>query len=399
MKLIFIRNLAIAQLKNKKNLPMKKLVFSLLAVCACVLCFLASFGMFSNRNRMFMQNMLGGYGQINTVGNPRYHYYYDDTNFYYPAYITSWSNFDFTMFLYDLESGQCSRVCKRISCIHKTADCPIHPLFQSDIVQSTRGEWNMIDHQFIAASLTKDFMQINCWDPVSNSITKIIDIPRYMRVSDRKDLGGQYESFFNEAMRLTDDLVLIGYNNEMYICDNQYHERFRFSCRGLRFPLVTAHRLFWLGMQNELNCIDLETGEREDNILKDCFKTRRVVSIFDYNYPFAAFTYDDKVYFPYKGMIYAFDPQEHSVCSIVQIDKLTKDDPYACFINENLLYYKQQDIIHCMNLDTGSVTVLPDMPKVPSVSVRDLFLYIRPDVTGESDDIICFDRSGKLVHT
>ena len=68
-------------------------------------------------------------------------------------------------------------------------------------------------------------------------------------------------------MRVTDDLLLIGYNNEMHICDNAYNEIYRFPCSGLSYPLVAGERLFWLGLRNELNCIRLDTGELEYDLL------------------------------------------------------------------------------------------------------------------------------------
>ena len=81
------------------------------------------------------------------------------------------------MFAYDLASGKSSAVCKRISCTHRTADCPLHPLYQGDSGQES-GYWNLIDNRFIAPKLTKDKFLITSWDAFTDK-TEITELGSY----------------------------------------------------------------------------------------------------------------------------------------------------------------------------------------------------------------------------
>ena len=376
---------------------MKGVISLCSSVLALSVCLLASFGLLSNENRMPGQNMFGGYGEIHSVGNYSQHFYYDDTNFYYQAFIPTWNNSFFELYSYDFETNESYPVCKRISCSHKTANCLIHPCYQSENIPDS-GVWALVDNNFISLKNIDDELQIRLWNPLTDTYGSAVEIPRFNSVSDEQGLGGKYESFFNDALRLNDDMILIGYNNEMHIYDNEYNELLRFQCRGLLYPLIAGNKLCWTGMQSELNSIDLESGKIENNLLDGLFDTKKIVSIKELNYPFSAFVYGDEIYFPRDGIIYALNLTTHSLREITQIDPLSETDPYACFGDGNLMYYKENGIVHCMNLDTLTVNDLPDLQKVPCASVHDLLLFVNPNTTGK-DDIECYDRNGKQVHT
>lgn len=365
---------------------------SLIALCVCLS---ASFGLLTNEKRMQNQNKFGGYGEIHSTGNFTQHFYYDDTNFYYQAAVPTWGNSFFELYAYDFEATESYRVCKRISCLHKTADCPIHPCYQGDNISPT-GVWNLVDNMFISLRNSNDEVHIRLWNPLTDTYDSVVEIPRYNSVSDEQGLGGKYESFFNDALRLNDDLLLIGYNNEMHIYDNQYRERLRFSCNGLLYPLIAGGKLCWTGMQNELNSIDLESGIIEKNLLDGFFDTDKIVSIREFEQSFAAFAYGDEIYFPREGMIYAFNPSTHSLREITEIDPLTEADPYACFGDGKLMYFKKNGVVHTMDLDTLAVTDLPNLTKVPCASVHDFLLFVNPDTTG-TNDVECYDKNGNQV--
>lgn len=365
-----------------------------LLIAAC--CLLASFGVFSDSRRRSGKNMFGGYGQVCMTGNPMQHYYYDDTTFYYLASAPSWNSHVFhELYAYDLAAGESYSVCKRISCDHKSAACPIHRLYQNDY-GTTNGYWSMIDNEFIAPHYTKNEMPIIRWNPLTDSVQTVKNPPRYTGVSD-SEFVANYQNWFNDAMRLTENRVLVGYNNKMYVCNNRFEEQFTFPSQGLAYPLVAGNQLFWTGDSNELNAVDLETGEVERNVLAGLFGMKKIVTVWEPGEQFAAFVYRDKIFFPRKETIYAFEPEQRSVTEIAHFDKLTDDEPYACFGTENLMYYKWEGTVRCMNLDTGAVTDLPEMPKVPCAAVHDYLLFVRRDTTG-TDDIECYDRNGKTVH-
>lgn len=321
---------------------MKGVISLCSSVLALSVCLLASFGLLSNENRMPGQNMFGGYGEIHSVGNYSQRFYYDDTNFYYQAFIPTWNNSFFELYSYNFESGESYPVCKRISCSHKNANCHIHPCYQSENIPDS-GVWALVDNNFISLKNIDDELQIRLWDPITDTYGSAVEIPRFNSVSDEQGLGGKYESFFNDALRLNDDMILIGYNNEMHIYDNEYNELLRFQCRGLLYPLIAGNKLCWTGMQNELNSIDLESGKIEKNLLDGFFDTNQIVSIQDFNYPFAAFAYRDEIYFPREGKIYAFNTTTHSLRDITEIDSLSETDPYACFGDGNLMYFKKNE--------------------------------------------------------
>lgn len=370
---------------------MKRIIILCSGLIALGICLLASFGLMSDEKRMPNQNMFGGYGEIHSTSNYTQHFYYDDINFYYQAYAPTWNNSFFEMYSYDFETSESYQVCRRISCSHKTADCSISPCYQSD---NYNGDWNLVDNKFISLQKSDDELQIRLWNPLTDTYNSAIEIPRYNSVSDAQGLNGKYESFFNNALRLNDDMLLIGYNNEMHIYDNNYKEILRFSCRGLLYPLIVGNKLCWSGMQNELNSIDLKSGAIESNLLDGFFETKEIVSVREPDHPFSAFVYRDEIFFPRNNKIYAFNPMTHSLREITEIDVLSKSDPYACFGNENLMYYKKSGIVHTMNLDTLTVTDIPDLPKVPCASVRDLLLFVSPETTGKND-IECYDIIGK----
>ena len=376
---------------------MKRIIGILTGVSLCAGSLLAAYGFCSGDRHEPGQNQLGGYGEIQSAGNLSQQFFSDDTTFYYPAVVASWGHVCKTMFAYDLASGKSSAVCKRISCTHRTADCPLHPLYQGDAGQES-GYWNLIDNRFIAPKLTKDKFLITSWDAFIDKTEIIAELPRFNKVSDSTGLGGKYESFFNDAMRVTDDLLLIGYNNEMHICDNEYNDIYRFPCSGLSYPLAAGERLFWLGMRNELNCIRFDTGELEYDLLNGVFTPGKSDTILDYAGDFCAFSYGHEIYFPHDGTICAFNAEQQSVRGIVDYDTLSDNEPYACFGDKNEMYYKWNGIVRRMNLDTGAVTDLPDLPKVPCASAREYLLFVRSDCTGEDTDILCFDKDGKPVH-
>ncbi len=382
---------------SMKRYALRTVLF-LLPLILFAFCLLASFGTFADRKLLPGQNQFGGFGQVCCTGNPQMHNYYDDTTFYYPAGAETWGIFGQTMFAYDLRTGTCSSICKRISCTHKTADCPLHPLYQGELAPGS-GYWNMIDHAFIAPVVTEKEMQIRCWDPLTDSANTIASVPRYNTVLDGRDISTEYESFFNSAMRINEDLILIGYNNEMHLCDAQFHDVYRFSSQDVMFPLITKDKLCWMEMGAALQCLDLNTGKIESNITRGLFGKKGTVSVWDSKWPYVAFAYGDEIYFPYEGAVYAFDPELRQPRKITEIDPQSEENPYACFGNGNLMYYMLHGTIHRMNLDSGAVTDLPDMPKVPAAAVRDLLLYIVPEPTGSAEDIICFDQSGKPVHS
>lgn len=374
---------------------MKGAISLCVSVLALGICLPASFGLLSNEKRSQGQNMFGGYGKIHIAGNYSQHFYYDDTNFYYRAFVPTWGNSFFELYSYEFETDESYRVCKRVSCTHKNANCPVHPCYQTDNVS---GEWALIDNQFVTLKKTADELHIRLWNPLTDAYAAAIEIPRYNSVSDEQGLGGKYESFFNDAIRLNDDMILLGYNNEMHIYDNNYHEKLRFPCRGCLYPLAAGNKLFWSGMRNELNCIDLENGKIENNILDGLFDAKQTISIKEQDHPFSAFAYSNELYFPREGVIYAFNPATHSLREITEIDTLTEDDPYACFNKDNLMYYKKDGVVHTIDLDTHAVSDLPDLPKVPCAAVHDMLLFVEPETTG-SADIECYDISGKQVHT
>lgn len=374
---------------------MKSIIILCSGLLALGVCLSASFGLLSDEKRMPNQNMFGGYGEIYSTGNYTQHFYYDDTNFYYRAYVPTWNRSFFEMYSYDFETSESYPICRRISCSHKTEDCSISPCYQSD---NYNGNLNIIDNKFISLKKTDDELKVRLWNPLDNTYKSAIEIPRYNSVSDAQGLNGKYESFFNDALRLNDDMLLIGYNNEMRIYDNNYREMFRFSCRGLLYPMIAGNKFCWSGMQNELNSIDLESGVVEKNLLDGLFETKEIVSISDFDYPFSAFTYKDEIYFPRNNIIYAFNPTTHILREITEIDPLSASDPYACFGDGNLMYYKKNGIVHTMNLDTLTITDITDLPKVPCASVHDLLLFVSPETTGKND-IECYDIRGKQVCT
>lgn len=374
---------------------MKKAVFLCICILALSVGLSASFGLLSDEKRMNNQNMLGGYGEIHSAGNYTQHFYYDDTNFYYQAFVPTWNHSFYELYSYDFETDESSRVCKRVSCSHKTASCPIHPCYQSENIPDS-GIWSLADNRFISLKNSDKELQIQLWDPLNNTYSSVKEIPRYNSVSDEQELGGKYESFFNDALRLNDDMILIGYNNEMHICDNNYNELFRFPCRGLLYPLIAGKKLCWTGMQNEFNSIDLESGEIEFNILDGTFDTKAIVSVKELDHTFSAFAYKNEIIFPRDNTIYAFDVTTHSLREITEIDSLTETDPYACFGDRNLMYYKKNGIVHTIDLDTLTVTNLPDIPKVPCAAVHNKLLFVAPDTNG-TDDIECYDICRKQV--
>lgn len=260
---------------------MERLNFAILTVLSLLLtavCFLASFGVLSDKKQLSGQNRFGGYGQLHGTGNPTQRYYYDDTAFYYQASVPSWGRSFYELYAYDLATGESYSVCKRISCTHQTAECPLHQLHQGDRGAAV-GYWDMVDTEFAAPRVTKDKMKIDLWDPLTDRTRTAVEIPRYSTVSDGGEYGGKYESFFNNALRLTDDRILIGYNNEMHIYDNGGVDLFSFKSSGLTFPMVVGQKLYWTGFYYELNSVDLYTGELENNLLDGLFDTKKIVSV------------------------------------------------------------------------------------------------------------------------
>lgn len=367
---------------------MKGVISLCSGILALGICLSASFGFLSNENRMNNQNMFGGFGEIRSVGNYSQHFYYDDTNFYYHAYTATWNVSAFELYSYDFESGESYPVCRRISCSHTGAACHINPCYQCD---SPFGIWDHIDNKFVSLQKSDDELLIRLWNPLSDTYRSVMNVPRYRNFSDNRDYVGKYESFFNAALRISDDLILIGYNNEMHIYDNDYNERFRFLSNSLGYPMTVGKKFCWLGMHNELNSIDLESGKIENNILDGLFDTKNIVSICELNQEFSAFAYEDEMYFPHEDNIYAFNPTTHSLREITEIDPLSEDNPYACFGDGNFMYYKKNGIVHCMNLDTLAVNDLPDLPKVPCCAVHDSLLFVSTDTNG-INDIECYDR-------
>ena len=53
-------------------------------------------------------------------------------------------------------------------------------------------------------------------------------------------------------------------------------------------------------------------------------------------------------------------------------------------------FYKKNEIVQVMNLDTNTVNDVSDLPKVPCASVNDLLLFVNPDADGEND-IECYN--------
>lgn len=368
------------------------LIITSISILILMISIMASLGAISDEKRKSGQNVFGGFGAIAQAGNPSQHYYYDDTSFYYFSNVPTWGHSFHELYTYNFSTGESSRVCKRVSCTHQSGSCPLHPLFQGENTDPN-GIWSMIDHSFISLSAHGKIMKISLWNPFTDQYRAALNIPRYDSISDNQGMGAEYASFFNDALRITDDIILIGYNNEMHLFDNTFHELFYFPCSGLLYPIVTANRLFWLGMQNELNCVHLDTGEVETNMLKGLFDSEHndVISVLESQQEFAAFAYNDEIYFPHNGVIYAFHPGAHSVREITEIDPLTAEDPYACFGTDALMFYKLNGSVQCMNLDTGAVNATPELTKVPCAAVREYLLFIAPDRTS-ADAIICWKR-------
>lgn len=377
---------------------MKRVTFSILSTVVLLftaVCFLAAFGFLADNKRLAGQNRFGGYGQLHGTGNPTLCYYHDDTTFYYKASVPSWGRSFNELYAYDLATGESYSVCKRISCTHQTAECPLYHLHQGSKGAAV-GYWSIVDSELAVARMTKDKMKIEFWDPLTDRTRPAVEIPRYRTISDGSEYGGKYESFFNDALRLTDDRILIGYNNEMHIYDNSLNDLFFFKSSGLTFPMVVGQKLYWTGRYCELNSVDLYTGEIEENLLDGFFDTKKIVSIWEYNTEFSAFAYNDKIYFPHGETICAFDTVDHTLTKIASIDTLTEDDPYACFGTENVMYYKCHGSVKCMDLDTGLISEQPHIPKVPCTAVGDKLLFVRPSISG-TDDIECYDRSDRMV--
>ena len=185
-------------------------------------------------------------------------------------------------------------------------------------------------------------------------------------------------------MRLTDDRILIGWNNEMHVFDSGMHDLFSFACSGLNSPLIAGRRLFWAGLTGELCCVHLDTGQTERGVLNG-------LRISD-----AAFAYGNEIFFPSGGTVCALDADTFSLRTVTAIDPPDAGNPYPLFGTENRMYYRLQGTVCCMELDTGAVTELPDMQKVPCAAVREYLLYVDPEPDG-TDDITVFDRSGREV--
>ncbi len=371
---------------------MKRMMIPLLAAVLCAGCMLASFGALSDDRRQPGQNAFGGFGQIHSTGNPANRFYYDDTAFYYPVSDVSWdaySTLTRTVYAYDFASGQSSAVCKRISCTHETAACALHPLYQSG---DPKGCWNLIDSAFIAPHRTKSSLQIIRWEPLTDCTEVILELPPYLTLSDSEGLTGRYESFFNEALRLTDDRILIGWNNEMHVFDSDMHDLFSFPGSGLTYPLIAGRRLFWLGLSGDLRCVHLDTGKTETGILTGL----PVSGITEAGFPDSAFAYGNELFFAQGGTVYALDADTFALRTVTATDPPDAENPYALFGTENRMYYRSNGTVCCIDIDTGAVTALPDMEKVPCAAVREYLLYLDPEPDG-TDDITVFDRSGRAV--
>lgn len=370
----------------------------LLSVVFCglfVFCLLSSFGTFSGRRTAAGQNRFGGFGEISETGCRSLRFYYDDTSFYYIANIPSFQYDTSALYRYDLKTGQASAVCQRVCCSHHSTDCPLYPLTQNASLELM----SYADHGFITSFKTEDLFQIFFWDPLTDSRKLLLDLPYYQAVSDSAGLGGKYATYMNDgtAMRLRDDLLMIGYNGEMHLYDSEMHDRGYFIANDMYNPLLTGESLCWLDMNGNVCCYSLTTGKTQRNVLKGLLPSRKKTSVLYYDYPFVWYAYAGNVYFPYKEAIYAYDPAAGTLTEITKTDKLSKESPYACLLTDNRLYYHLDGIVRCMDLDDGSVTELPALPQVPAAAVRDLLLTVPAAPSGESGEIGLYDRNGKAV--
>jgi len=374
---------------------MKKTVLlaaSSLFLCGSVLTYMASFRVFSNDRPNPNQNQFGGYGQLNSTNEI---YYYDDTCFYYQARSAGMQFDESALFSYNITTGAVSKVCKRINCDHQTAACSIYPLYMDyhAIMKAA-----LIDHRFYAPCYTSKKYEVIQWDPLSNIIEPVLEIPHSQTVGEQNGMHTELPSFFEYVMQLPEEQLLVQYNNVIHIYNHDLKEITHFACSDFTHPLVIGNLLYWIDFNVfAVNCYNLNTFVLEKDVLSDALEEREVCGI-TWGQPFVNFGYNGKLYFPNKDAVYAYDNETKSAQKVIKTDEFSEEsNKRVCFGDGNRIYYKQEGIVYRMNLDNGQIEKLPEMTDVPAARVYDYLLVLAPVQKGEASDIQRYDLNGRKI--
>lgn len=337
------------------------------AVVICIILASAICGVLSNNRGNINQNILGGYGTVETANRSRTFimpFMYDYANIYYWA--QNKESGETELYSYNTETGVNQTVCQRVLCEHDTDDCLLNHLYHDT------GSMNYyaIDDKMYYTINNYDNNSSNGienivlyeWNLMSDERKVVYEFPGAFVLKDEEGTEVEVVSAVHHVERINKNTVLVHCGNTAYLFDDNFLLLDSFECPSGTYIAWTEQTIFW-GEGLDFACYDIESNSIEEKIIEKYSEGTAITPSSDKWYG-----YEDFLYFTSNNMIMAYSTKDKSLTEITEISRPGNEEfiqPYQFVIFDNLLYYYFEEAVFRIDLDTGEKRQMPDMHSIP----------------------------------
>lgn len=346
----------------------------ILTTSICILLGMAICGKLADDSRVSDQNVLGGFGSLQTSNRNRMTIYpilYDDANLYYTVSEETGA----ILYSQNIEDGNSQTICSRVLCNHDSLDCSLHHLYDTEHLN-----YCAIDDKIYFTTKEGENLVLYEWDVFTDKQQRIYEFPEMIVLTDENGMEVRIENAMQCIERITENVILVQCGNMAYLFNNDFSLQDFFVCGfGVTFSW-TERTIFW--MQGvDFCCYEIESNAIAQTILEDSFGKPLIPS--SYNY----YCHKDSLYFTHNNKIMAYNHADKTVDEVIEIDP-----PFQFVILGDALYYFLEESVYCMNINTNEQSQMVDMTSLP-IAQTDTYLIQTSD-----SQLKLFDYNGKLVH-
>lgn len=350
------------------------IIFLILTTSICILLGMAICGKLSDDNRAAEQNVLGGFGSLQTSDRNRMSIYpmlYDDTNLYYTVSEETGA----VLYSQNMETGNSQAVCSRVLCNHDSFDCPLHHLYDTEHLN-----YFAIDGKIFFTAKEDSSLVLYEWDVSTDKQQRIYEFPETIVLSDENGMEARIENAVQCIERITENVILVQCGNTAYLFDDDFSLENFFVCGfGVTFSW-TERTIFWM-QGTDFCCYEIENNAIMQTVLEGSFGKPLIPS--SYNY----YCHKDSLCFTYNNKIVAYNHADKTINEVTEIDP-----PFQFVILGDALYYFLDESIYCINIITNERSLMVDMTSLP-IAQTDTYLI---QTSGSQPEL--FDCNGKAVH-
>lgn len=339
----------------------------------CVFLGLAVCGKFTDNTVREGQNVFGGIGPIQNgkrIHSEIYPMFYDTTDLYYVK-----DESGAVLYAYNWENGKERSVCTRVLCRHNTPDCTLYCFYDNSFLYY----WEMDNHLYYTEN-DGERITLYRWDVLEDKSQEVFDFPAYHVLTDESGEEFKINDAVSYVERINPEMILVTCGGEIYLFDNNFVLQRKVFC-GTGINLTwSGDRILW-ERNGELCCYQISSDSLIQSFLSEAYGQKVMLSSMYF------YCYDDIVFCTIGNKLMEYDFRKQTIKEVTELSY-----PIQVSLLEQELFYRKEEKVFCLNLETKELGKLPEVQNVPRLKTDKYFIEsnaLRPMI---------YTHDGKAVH-